>query len=53
VDLLPADVRRVCAAYLDRADRLAPGLVEGLYLEGSIALGDYRPGVRDIDFVAG
>lgn len=37
--------------YLVRADILAPGLVEGLYLQGSIALGDYRPGVSDIDFV--
>jgi hypothetical protein len=38
--------------YLVRADLLAPGLVEGLYLQGSIALGDYRHGVSDIDFVA-
>ncbi|MBG0563467.1 nucleotidyltransferase domain-containing protein [Actinoplanes aureus] len=38
--------------YLIRADLLAPGLVEGLYLQGSIALGDYRHGVSDIDFVA-
>lgn len=41
-----------CATYLEVADRLEPGLVEGLYLQGSIALGDYRPGVSDIDFVA-
>jgi hypothetical protein len=26
--------------------------VEGLYLQGSVALGDYRPKVSDIDFVA-
>ncbi|MEU7003044.1 nucleotidyltransferase domain-containing protein [Nonomuraea sp. NPDC046570] len=43
---------RTCAAFLELADRHAPGLVEGLYLQGSIALGDYRPGVSDIDFVA-
>jgi Domain of unknown function (DUF4111)/Nucleotidyltransferase domain len=43
---------RACAAYLDIADRHAPGLVEGLYLQGSIALDDYQPGVSDIDFVA-
>jgi hypothetical protein len=42
----------MCAAYLALADRHAPGLVEGLYLQGSVALGDYRPGVSDIDFVA-
>ncbi|MEU7904676.1 hypothetical protein [Actinoplanes sp. NPDC049118] len=41
---------RFCAAYLELADRLAPGLVEGLYHQGSVALGDYRPGVSD--FVA-
>ncbi|BCJ51761.1 hypothetical protein Asp14428_32360 [Actinoplanes sp. NBRC 14428] len=43
---------RTCAAYLTLADRYEPGLVEGLYLQGSLALGDYRPGVSDIDFVA-
>jgi hypothetical protein len=42
----------MCAAYLEVADRRAPGLVEGLYLQGSVALGDYRSGVSDIDFVA-
>ncbi|MEU4219928.1 nucleotidyltransferase domain-containing protein [Actinoplanes sp. NPDC026623] len=45
-------VSRICATYLALADRHAPGLVEGLYLQGSVALGDYRPGVSDIDFVA-
>ena len=42
---LPADVARTCATYLALADRHAPGLVEGLYLQGSVALGDYRPGL--------
>lgn len=42
----------VAARYLALADQHAPGLVEGLYLQGSIALGDYHPGVSDIDFVA-
>ncbi|MDR7275447.1 nucleotidyltransferase domain-containing protein [Catenuloplanes atrovinosus] len=46
------DPRDVAAAYLEIADRHAPGLVEGLYLVGSVALGDYHPGVSDIDFVA-
>ena len=45
-------VARTCATYLELADRHAPGLVEGLYLQGSVALGDYQPGVSDIDFVA-
>ncbi|MEU8235236.1 aminoglycoside adenylyltransferase domain-containing protein [Actinoplanes sp. NPDC048967] len=46
------NVERTCATYLELADRHAPGLVHGLYLQGSVALGDYQPGVSDIDFVA-
>ncbi|GAB3981003.1 hypothetical protein GCM10027615_60700 [Plantactinospora veratri] len=49
---LDEGVARTCETYLRLADRFAPGLVEGLYLQGSIALGDYRPGVSDVDFVA-
>jgi len=41
-------VAQVCGAYLELADRHAPGLVEGLYLQGSVALADYRPGISDI-----
>ncbi|WP_219469421.1 nucleotidyltransferase domain-containing protein [Nonomuraea rhizosphaerae] len=43
---------RLCRNYLELADRHAPGLIEGLYLSGSIALGDYHPAVSDVDFVA-
>ncbi|GAA4599929.1 putative nucleotidyltransferase [Actinoplanes octamycinicus] len=42
----------IAESFLRRADDLAPGLVEGFYLQGSVALGDYRPGVSDVDFVA-
>ncbi|MFG1705971.1 aminoglycoside adenylyltransferase domain-containing protein [Nonomuraea sp. M3C6] len=42
----------IVETYLSLADAEAPGLVEGLYLEGSAALGDYRPGTSDVDFVA-
>ncbi|HLL68309.1 MAG TPA: nucleotidyltransferase domain-containing protein [Micromonosporaceae bacterium] len=42
----------VTAAYLDAVDTEAPGLVQGLYLVGSAAVGDFRPGASDIDFVA-
>ncbi|MEV1174104.1 aminoglycoside adenylyltransferase domain-containing protein [Nonomuraea sp. NPDC049784] len=42
----------IVETYLSVADVEAPGLVEGLYLEGSAALGDYRPGTSDVDFVA-
>jgi len=45
-------VSGICARYLEIADRWAPGAVEGLYLHGSVALGDYRHGVSDVDFVA-
>ena len=42
----------VVEAYLRLVDAAAPGLVEGLYLVGSVALGDYRPGASDVDFIA-
>lgn len=45
-------VQQVVHAYLDETDRHAPGLVEGLYLIGSVALADFRPGHSDIDFLA-
>lgn len=45
-------VRAVAAAYLSLVDAEAPGLVEGLYLTGSVALDDFRPGRSDVDFVA-
>jgi hypothetical protein len=50
--MLDSTVERTCQSYLELADHHAPGLVQGLYLAGSVALGDYRPGVSDIDFVA-
>jgi len=45
-------VRDVARVYLDAVDTDAPGLIEGLYLVGSIALGDFRPRTSDIDYVA-
>jgi hypothetical protein len=38
--------------YLALLDQAAPGLLEGLYLVGSVALDDFRPGQSNIDFVA-
>ncbi len=49
---LPPLVQEIVAAYLALVDREAPGLVQGLYLTGSVALSDSRPGASDIDFVA-
>jgi hypothetical protein len=49
---LPAPVDDLVAAYLGLVDAVAPGLLEGLYLTGSVALGDFRPRGSDVDFVA-
>jgi len=46
------EVTTVITRYLSEVDSEAPGLVEGLYLVGSTAFGDYRPGQSDIDVVA-
>lgn len=64
---VPPTVAEVCGTFLAAADTAAPGLVTGLYLVGSVALGDFHqtgadfievPGgppmhtASDIDFVA-
>lgn len=43
---------RVADAYLELADEAVPDRVEGLYLVGSVALGDFHPESSDVDFVA-
>jgi hypothetical protein len=48
----PPEVRQVCEVYLSMADEAAPGLVEGLYLHGSLGFGEWYAGRSDIDFVA-
>lgn len=40
------------SAYARLVDDHLPDRIRGLYLTGSLALGDYRPGRSDIDFVA-
>lgn len=45
------DVATALGTYLDIVDEVAPGLVEGLYVVGSYALDDWRPGASDIDVV--
>ena len=45
-------VLQAAGRHLKELDRAAPGLVEMLYLTGSVALGDYRHGVSDVDFLA-
>lgn len=46
------DLQTALGRYLEIADRLAPGLVEGLYVVGSYALDDWIEGTSDIDIVA-
>ena len=45
-------VAEVTRRYLSLADAALPGRVEGLYLVGSVAFDDYRPGVSGVDFLA-
>jgi hypothetical protein len=49
--ILPPTAERLVTAYLERVDAEAPGLASGLYLTGSLALDDFRPGHSDVDFV--
>ncbi len=48
---LPTEVAAVTSRYLSLADELLPGRVRGVYLTGSIPLGDFHPGRSDIDGV--
>ena len=58
---LPVEAGRSVELFLTAVDELAPGLVAGFYLVGSVALGDFHPRgagrgrlstASDIDFVA-
>ena len=49
--VVPAPVLDALAIWLDAHDTAAPGLIEGLYVVGSVALRDWRPG-SDVDIVA-
>ena len=48
----PAAVRLVTDTFLSLADEAAPGLVEGLYLHGSLGFGEWYDARSDIDYVA-
>lgn len=52
LEALDAGARRQLGAFVEAVDALAPGRLEGLYLYGSAALGDYRRGQSDLDVVA-
>lgn len=49
---LPSRVDSVVADYRRRLDAEGMPVLRGLYLVGSVALDDFRPGASDIDFVA-
>ncbi|HTZ93921.1 MAG TPA: aminoglycoside adenylyltransferase domain-containing protein [Streptosporangiaceae bacterium] len=49
---LPAEVAEVTGRFLALIDDSAPGLVQGLYLRGSLAFGEYFAGQSDVDFTA-
>jgi hypothetical protein len=49
---LPPAVGDVVRTYLRLADQEVPGLIQGLYIVGSVALGEFRPRASDVDVVA-
>jgi hypothetical protein len=49
---LPTDVTEVTSQFLRLIDASAPGLVQGLYLRGSLGFGEYFAGQSDVDFTA-
>ncbi len=49
--LLPGPVAEALTAWIDAHDEAAPGVIEGLYAVGSVALDDWTPH-SDIDVVA-
>ena len=50
--MLPGVVDDLVGRYLRRVDIAIPGAIEGFYVVGSTALGAFRPGRSDVDFVA-
>jgi Domain of unknown function (DUF4111) len=49
---MPAMVDELVGRYLRQVDAAVPGAIEGFYVVGSTALGAFRPGRSDVDFVA-
>ncbi len=50
--MLPVVVDELVSRCLRRIDLAVPGRIEGFYVVGSAALGAFRPGRSDVDFVA-
>lgn len=49
---VPAPAAAAIHEYLRQVDTAVPGLVDALYVTGSIALDDYRTDISDVDLVA-
>jgi hypothetical protein len=49
---LPTEVTPILNLYLNEVETHLPGLLNGFYLHGSIALGAFHPKFSDVDFVA-
>jgi hypothetical protein len=47
---IPQPVQLVLNEYIDLVNDALPGLLVGFYLQGSLALGAFDPGLSDIDF---
>lgn len=48
---IPQPVQRVLGEYVDLANEALPGLLAGVYLHGSLALGAFDSRLSDIDFI--
>lgn len=48
---LPPDAQSALDEYLANLDEALPGLYRGIYLTGSLALGDWQPGRSDLDIL--
>jgi len=49
---LPPEVDQVTRSFLSLSDDALPGVIEGLYLHGSLGFGEWYDGRSDIDYVA-
>jgi hypothetical protein len=51
LQLVPEPASRILTELIKGLDSAAPGLVDGLYIPGSISLNDFHPTKSDIDFI--
>ena len=51
MDKLPASVDKVIQGYVSQLNAIKPVRIIGVYLTGSVSLGDYYTNKSDIDFI--